>query len=308
MKIPIKTKPFSNLQSLTELRQFIEVANSSSFSKAAKNLNQTAATISSAIKRLEKTLKTRLFERSTRSVRLTGEGAIFYESCVKALQILEKGAEQITIDSQEISGKLVISAPTDLMQTQLSFWIQDFQTMYKDITVEIRVSDSLSNLVSDPIDIAIRYGFPDDSNYVARLLKNSNRIACASPKYIKEHGEPMHPNELLKHNCLCYKVKESVDNTWHFFRDQQEFKVTVNTKFSTDDSSLARAWAVAGNGIVYKSELDLSDDITSGRLIPILSSYIGSKSPIYVVYPGAKNQSIRVKTFISYLFEKTSNI
>lgn len=299
-----KTTPYTGLQSITELRQFIEVANSSSFSKAANNLNQTAAAISASIKRLEKTLETRLFERSTRSVRLTVEGAIFYQSCIKALQILEKGTEDITSSSQEISGKLVISAPTDFMQTQLSFWIQDFQTTYKHISVEVRVSDSLSNLVSEPIDLAIRYGFPNDSSYVARLLKDSNRIVCAAPEYLDRYGTPMHPNELLEHNCLCYKVNNTHDKTWSFLKDEQELKVTVNSMFATDDSSLARAWAIAGKGIVYKSELDLLPDLESGRLIPLLPSYIGSRSPLYVVYPGAKNQANRIKTFINYLFER----
>lgn len=303
-----KATPYSGLQSITELRQFIEVANSNSFSKAANNLNQTVAAISASIKRLEKTLKVRLFERSTRSVRLTSEGAIFYQSCINALQILEKGTEELVSSSQGISGKLVISAPTDLMQTQLSFWIQDFQSIYENISIEVRVSDSLSSLVSEPIDLAVRYGFPSDSSCVARLLKDSNRVACASPEYLNRYGTPMHPNELLEHNCLCYKVNDTHDKAWCFFKDEQELKVTVNSMFSTDDSSLARAWAIAGKGIVYKSELDLLQDITSGRLVPLLPDYSGSKSPLYVVYPGAKNQANRTKTFINYLFERAENM
>ncbi len=303
-----KNSPYSQLQSITELKQFIEVANASSFSKAARRLNQTPAAISASIKRLEKTLKVRLLERSTRSVRLTQEGTIFYQSCINALQILEDATEEIASDTQEISGKIVISAPTDFMQTQLSFWLQDFQSIHKHIAIEVRVSDSLSNLVTEPIDLAIRYGFPNDSSYVARLLKDSVRIACAAPEYLKENGTPEHPNELLEHNCLCYQVNGAHDTAWRFFKGEQEVKVNVNTSFCTDDSSLARAWAVAGKGIVYKSELDLLADLSSGRLVRLLPDYTGSKSPLYVVYPGANNQALRTKTLIDYLFERLKNM
>ena len=292
------------LQSLIELRQFTQVAQSQSFSRAAKVLNQTVAAVSAGVKRLEASMGVRLFERSTRSVRLTEEGKTFYEGCKTALAKLDSAVELTYGATQAPHGHLTISAPTDLAKTLLNQWLDSFQQCYPDITLAIKLGDTLADLKKSSIDLAIRYGFPADSSLIARPLVDSPRIACASPGYLAKHGVPDHPYQLEQHSCICYHVKGQIDTEWRFFDQQEELTVNVHGRLSTDDSSLARQWAVEGKGIIYKSELDVCTNIENGQLVPVLTKYQGQASPLYIVYPSRENLPKRTQLFIQHLLEQ----
>ena len=294
-------KASNALLSLVELRQFLQVARSGNFSLAARQLEQTTAAVSAGVKRLEHSLGVRLFERSTRSVRLTEEGRAFLEGCQKALNELDVAVDRATRSLESPSGHVVISAPTDLAKTLLNDWLINFQSDFPEITLSVSLADTLVDLKKSLIDLAIRYGFPADSSMIARPLARSFRIACASPEYLDAQGEPYHPYELADHNCICFHVKGQVDNIWRFFDKKEELKVNVSGTLSTDDSSLARQWALEGRGIVYKSELDLRSDIRAGRLVPLLTAYQGQESPLYVVYPSRENLPRRTQVLIQHL-------
>ncbi len=298
---PVSSEP---LQSLIEIRQFIQVAQSQSFSKAAQALNQTTAAVSAGIKRLEASMGVRLFERSTRSVRLTAEGKIFFQGCKRALAELDTAVE-LSYGATEIpQGQVTLSAPTDLAKTLLNQYLNEFQHDYPDIALSVRLGDSLADLKKSAIDLAIRFGVPADSSLIARPLINRRRLACASPAYLAQHGTPEHPYELEQHSCICYYVKDQLDRQWRFFDQQETLTVNVQGRFSTDDSSLARQWAVEGKGIVYKSELDMLDDIENGRLLPVLTKYQGQESPLYIVYPSRENLPKRTQVLMEYLLKQ----
>lgn len=286
---------------IAELRQFMEVANGGSFSAAAKLLEQTPATLSLAIKRLEHSLGVRLFERTTRSVRLTEQGRIFYRSCEQALELLREGCEDIAAQQHQLAGSIVLSAPGDLATTLLSDWLQDFIAQHPLIEIELRVSDTLSSLVAEAVDVAIRYGPLSDTRLIARELFPARRVLCASPAYLREHGVPSHPEQLAEHHCLCYKVSDQIDRHWRFSRGGKNFEVVVAGRLVTDNSALARQWALAGKGLVYKSELDTYQDITAGRLSAVLSDYQGSPSPLYLVYPQRRFVPRRVRELLEFL-------
>ncbi len=302
----MKISRVKGLPSLGELQQFIEVAKAQSFSSAARQLNQTAATLSAGIKRLEASLGVRLFERSTRSVRLTEAGRLYLDSCQAALNALHSGAEAIWKSASELSGKIVLAAPTDLTRTLLSPWLQEFLVRYPDVDLEVRVSDALSNFYEDPIDLAIRYGSPPDSNSIARPFFAAKRILCASKAYLQRRPAPVTPSDLKAHQCICYKIQSRADTKWHFSQDGQDASVSVRAHLVTDDSGLAREWAVAGQGFVYKSELDVAQDITEGRLVRCLENFQGSDSPLFLVYPSVVHQSTRVRSFIDFLLDKVA--
>ena len=292
------------LQSLIELRQFYQVAMASSFSGAAKILNQTSAAVSAGIKRLESHLKVRLFERSTRTVSLTEEGKQLFIHCQNIFSELDLVTENLQRSKTDLSGNLTIAAPGDLARTSLNAWIKEFIQLYPDITFDIRVSDSITDLQKSSINLAIRFGIPANSNLIARPIVELPQIACASPSYLKKHGEPVHPHELAKHNCLCYRAKDRRKDAWTFFKGEDTYNINISGTLSTDDSSLARQWAIEGLGIVYKSLLDVKEDINQGHLVPLLKDYQGQPAPLYAVYPGKENLPMRTQTFINFIISK----
>lgn len=301
-------KANSPLQSLTELKQFYQVATTGSFSGAAKVLNQSTAAVSAGIKRLENDLEVRLFERSTRTVSLTDEGKQFFFHCKNIFTELDLAIDNLRLAKSELAGNLTIAAPGDLARTSLNTWIQEFKQHYPGITFDIRVSDALADLNRSAIHLALRFGIPADSKLIARPIAELPQLACATPSYIKQYGSPSHPEDLTEHHCLCFHIKQRKKDDWVFYKGEEKFTVKVSGPLTTDDSSLARQWAIEGLGIVYKSFLDVADDIKQGRLIHLLQDYHGELAPLYAVYPSKQNLPARTKAFIEFLVSKSEKL
>jgi DNA-binding transcriptional LysR family regulator len=294
-----------DLPSTVEIRQFLAVAQMQSFSAAARHFGLSTAAVSATIARLEKNVSVRLFERSTRKVRLTNEGEVFLVHCQQALFHLESGVLATVQAQQGLSGHIRISAPSDLARGLLSDWLQGFQLQHPNVKVHLSVGDRVTDIVGEQIDVAVRYGIPQDSSLVARLMCDTHRVLCASPEYLDAFGTPTHPNDLKDHFALCYEVGGKVNDVWTFAYNDEQFEIKLNCIFSTDDSSLTRDWALQGRGLVYKGEIDLRNDIESGRLIPILTDFETRYTPVYLVYPSAKNVPMRTHRLIEYLLWAT---
>lgn len=286
---------------IQELKQFVAVVNSGSFTQAADGLGQTTASLSVAIKRIEERLGLRLLERTTRRLRPTVEGEAFYKTASHVLALLDRDIRALTSRAQQAEGRLVVSVPTDLARTQLKVCFSGFIERYPLMRLDVRSSDSLADLYDEPVDIAVRYAVPNDSTLIARRLASPKRQLCAAPAYLAKFGAPSEVQDLSSHRCIAYRLKQNVDCRWQFFRGAECETVIVEPFISTDDSSLARDWAVYGLGLVYKSSLDVQDDISSGRLIPLLPDYLGSPSPLHLIYPSAKNAPHRRELLIEWI-------
>lgn len=300
-------KPIADLPSTTEIRQFQAVAEVQSFSEAARRFGLSTAAVSATIARLEQLLSVRLFERTTRKVRLTHEGEVFLKHCQEALFHIEAGVQETRQAQTGLSGIVRISAPSDLAHGQLSIWLQSFISAHPNVQVQLNVADRVTDLVSENIDIAIRYGEPQDSSLIARRLCDVHRLLCASPSFIEAFGAPKHPDELTEYPALCYEVAGQINDLWTFRKDDQDFSVRVNSIFRTDDSSLTREWGLQGKGLVYKGEIDLRADIQQGRLIPLLTDYETRYTPLYLMYPSAKHLPARTNHLIRHLLDMTQS-
>jgi DNA-binding transcriptional LysR family regulator len=189
---------------IEDLLLFVRAAESGGLSSAARELDMAPAAASAALKRLENCLAARLFVRSTRSLRLTVEGERYLVHARSVLQAIDEGAASVARDAQVIGGDLNLSMPSDLGRNVLLGWLDEFQQQYPAIRFRIRVSDRLADLYRQPVDIAIRYGAPEDSSMVALPLAASERVLCASPDYVKQHGMPKKTADLQQHNCLRF--------------------------------------------------------------------------------------------------------
>lgn len=292
------------MYTLADLHLFLRAADCSNLSAAARQLGMTPAAASATLKRLEQQLQVRLFERSTRSLRLTAEGAVFRDSCEKALGMLADGEALMHQGKRALAGDVHLAAPADLARAKLRPWLDEFQERHPAIRLVLHVSDSLHDLLRDTVDLALRYGEVQDQRLIARRLHDGRRIACAAPAYLERRGRPHSPQDLAGHNCLCFFISGRPDRLWTFERGEETVSVQVDGDRSCDDSSLARQWALEGRGIVCKARIDLEADLDAGRLVPLFDGWTGEASPLHAVYLGGKYMPLRVRALLDFLLAR----
>ncbi|MDG9977710.1 LysR family transcriptional regulator [Ectopseudomonas oleovorans] len=267
-----------------DLQLFVRTAETVSLSAAARLLDVSPAVASAALKRLEQQLQVRLLARSTRSLRLTPEGELYLVHARLALQSLEEGRQQLVGSQEGICGVLQLSAPSDLGRNTLLPWLDAFQDEHPQLQLRLLLADRVADLFREPVDIALRYGAPEDSSLVALPVAPENRrVLCASPSYLARHGSPRSVEELHQHNCLLYMLHGRAYDRWHFQDGKREVLMNVAGDRVCDDADVTRRWAVAGRGVVYKSWLDVAEDVCEGRLQVLLPNWLGEPTPLYLV-------------------------
>ncbi len=294
------------MYSIAELELFVRTAETGNLSKAARELDLQPAAASASLKRLEQRLASRLFERSTRSMRLTQQGELFLDHCKNALFALQAGEAALRSTHQHVHGLVRLSAPSDFGRTLLLPWLNEFQLRHPEVRLVVQFSDQLTNLYRDPIDIAFRYGKLDDSGLISQQLVANRRIVVAAPSYLKKHGAPKKPQDLADHNCLLYYVKHGLLNHWRFYSGKQSIEVKVRGDRMADDGGIVREWAVAGYGVAYKSLLDVQADLQAGRLVSLLDEFTGEESPLHAIYPSRASMTPAAKALIGFLRKKLS--
>ncbi|MNJ99237.1 HTH-type transcriptional regulator DmlR [compost metagenome] len=269
---------------IEDLLLFVRAADCGGLSAAARELDIAPAAASAALKRLETALGARLFVRSTRSLRLTTDGERYLVHARAVLLAVDEGAASVARDAQTIGGDLSLSIPSDLGRNVMLPWLDEFQAQHPAIRLRIRISDRLADLYRQTIDVAIRYGEPEDSGMVALPLAPDNRrVLCASPAYFKRHPAPKKLADLQAHNCLRFVLGDAIHERWDFWRNKKLETVVVDGDRISDDGDLVRRWALAGNGLAYKSRLDVSHDLKKGRLLAALPNYQGELAPLNLV-------------------------
>ncbi|NBZ73733.1 LysR family transcriptional regulator [Klebsiella quasivariicola] len=281
---------------LEDLTLFVRAAALGSFSDAAREAGQQPAQVSAAIKRLETILNIRLFARSTRSLRLTPEGETWLPYATQMLDTLEAGLQKIQTPDDEIRGMLQIAVPSDLGRNLLLTLFRDFRQRYPALRLRLLFSDQLTDVFKDPVDVAFRYGNNDDASFISLPVAPENRrVLVASPEWIARHGEPQTLEELGQHNALIYILRGRPFDRWSLSLDGVVQQQKVSGTVMSDDAEVIRRLAVAGEGIAYKSMLDVSDDLRAGRLRRLLPRYQGDVVPLNLICPHRKQLSAAVR-------------
>lgn len=290
---------------LDDLALFVRTAALGSFSKAAREVNLLPGQASAAIGRLERELDIRLFARSTRSLRLTEEGKRYLPFAQDALQALREGFDGLRGDANCLTGTLQIAAPSDFGRNLLLPWISEFRRAHPGLDIQLLVSDQVADVFRDPVDIALRYGQIDDASYVALPVAPGNRrVLVASPAYIGRHGRPDSLDALADHNCLQYRLRGRTYDRWSFPSAEGARLVQVSGRLVSDDAEVVRRWALAGEGIAYKSWLDVSEDVAQGRLEVLLPELPGEPTPLNLVCPHRRQFSPSVKLLHALIEER----
>jgi DNA-binding transcriptional LysR family regulator len=286
---------------------FAKVAQRSSFSLAAQDLQTSAATVSRKIVQLEVLLKVRLFERSTRHVQLTEIGSAYYERCMHVLHLAEESTQAIHELQSEPRGHLRVTAPILFGNLHLSRVVNEYMNRYPEVSVELQVSDQLESLAMGRVDVAVRITNHLDDNVVARHLTTIDWTVCASPAYLAKHGMPVHPSDLTQHDCYHYPsvIRHS---QWSFDKDGEKISVPIRGRLKVNSSQIIADLAEADMGIGLLPNYLISPSLSQGRLISLLSNYKPSvNSALYAVTTSNRYATAKVSSFIGLLKEHFGN-
>lgn len=293
---------------LDNLRLFLVIAEKGSLVAAARETGMSTTTVSERLAALEAHYGVVLFNRTTRSISLTEEGRTLFEGAKSVLSEVTDLDSRIRLGAETLSGPIRISAPVDLGRSIISQAISTFTEENPAVSIELSLSDGYVDLVGQGFDLAVRFGNVTDSTLRVRSLGTYQRLVCASPAYLKTHGRPQSPDDLTNHNCLVMRFGETLDNTWEFKKGSKRQRVTVRGSRVVNDGWLIRSWALAGHGIVLKSELDVVKDIESGSLVSLLEDHLPPANPLQMMFPPGRGQPRRVTALAKQIQKSLSGL
>ncbi|MFD1330404.1 LysR substrate-binding domain-containing protein [Methylopila musalis] len=287
-----------------EMGVFVAAAESASFSAAGRKLHLSPSAVSKLVTRIEDRLGTPLFVRSTRTLQLTAEGALYLERARRILADIDE-TERLIATGADVAprGKLRISASVAFGECCLLPLAPRFLTLYPQVELDVSLTDTVIDLVDERTDVAIRSGPLRDSALKARKLLESRRVIVASPAYLEAHGVPTRPQDLDGHNCLRFNFRRSLDE-WPF-RDPKtgEPSTRVVTGNAHGDSGvILRRFALDGVGIARLGGFHVAKDIAEGRLVALLEDHNADDIElIHAVYVGHEHLAARIRAFVDFL-------
>lgn len=284
---------------LNAMKVFRRVAELGSFTKAADDLNITAATVSKHIAFLEQHLDTRLINRTTRQMNLTDAGLSFLSRTQALLDDLEEAELEVKGLQAEPRGRIRINAPMSFGLTHITEVIDSFLVRYPDIEIDLQLNDHLVDLVEQGVDVAIRIRNKlNDSSLIAKTLRTSRNIVCASPEYLKKSSKITSPTDLSEHNCLLFTLHDK-PNIWSL-GDQD---ILVSGNYRVDSSMAIRKSLLNGLGLGFVPRFLVQEDLHKKKLIPLLENFPPKPYSVYAIFPPGRKQPSKVKLFLNHLDE-----
>ncbi|OLO04625.1 LysR family transcriptional regulator [Salinicola socius] len=290
---------------LNLLTMFVAVAEAGNFRAAADRLGVTRSAVSQGVRRLESALERPLFNRTTRSVRLTQEGERLLQAVSTPLAELTAVLEA-TLDSPESPHGMLKVTATSIAERFLSGpLIADFVEKYPRVTLDVTVTDEEFDIVAGGFDAGIRLGEVIEQDMVAVPLTGEQRqVAVASPNYLARHGQPARPQELVYHRCIGWRpLPETAPYRWEFEGDGRAFDVAVEPQVTTNDMLWMIRTSLAGGGITFGMEETFRPYIERGELITILDEWLPPFAGFYLYYPSRRTVTSRLRALIDHVRE-----
>lgn len=290
------------MRDLNALRVFAAVAKLKSFKAAAATLGLTSSAISKAITRLEAELGVRLLQRTTRSVGLTEDGAIFFDNCRQILGEIDDAENLLSRAIAGPYGRLRVHMTEGIGRRVVFPMLHRFMEAHPSLTVSVEMSDRAIDFANEGFDVDVRIGEVADSRLVARHLGNVTFVICASPAYLERHGEPKTPEDLGRHNCLAYShIHTGRLREWQFRENGKVYGKTVSGTLHANNSEALLVAAMAGLGVASVSQFIAHDAIAAGKVKVVLAKYAAPGPPVYAVYPRGQNVPPKIRSFVDFL-------
>jgi DNA-binding transcriptional LysR family regulator len=283
---------------LLDVGLFMRAAALANLSAAAREFGLSPAVASARIAGLERMLGARLLHRTTRRVSITQEGEIFAAHARELLDAAEAARASVGQAREHPHGRLRVTMPSSLGRQHISPLIPAFLRAYPGVSVDLRMTDQIVDLIDEGIDLAIRIGALKDSTLVAKKLASNRRVLCASPAYLAAHGTPRHPADLAGHECVILADQRD----WSFVTPTGVIDVRVSGRLVTDNGEVIRDALAAGVGIGLKSTWSVAPLIASGELVTVLDDYpLAQTVAIWAVYPSRAFVPPKTLAFIDFL-------
>lgn len=290
------------MDKLKSMAAFVAAAESSSFSAAAAVLGITPQQIAKQVGNLESQLGLKLITRTTRRQSLTALGKEYYLRCKAILSDVEDAEALALAGNSTPRGKIRISAPYNYGSHRLIPFLTQYLTRYPETEIELELTDRFVNIVEEGYEVVFRLGKPrlaDSAALVQRGLKPFRMFACASPGYLSRKGTPLHPQQLVDHDCLGYLFSDRMtDKLWRFTKDRQTFAIPIASRLKVNNTLAKVNAALSDFGITLCVEDVLAPYVQRGELVVLFEDFEGPTYPVNLIYPADRRPSAKVRRFI----------
>lgn len=291
------------MDKLEAMRVFVEVAECQSFVAASRKLDLSAPAVTRSVAQLEQNLGVRLFNRTTRHVRLTDAGLRFFEDARCILESVEEAEATASGSYAEPKGVLSITAPVLFGQKHIVPIVSEYLQTNPQVTVRAHFYDRISNILDEGLDVAIRIGPLKDSTLYATEVGSVQRVVCAAPEYLKQHGTPRHPSDLSNHAIIQASTVES-STTWRFESEQGRESVKITPRLQCNQNGAAIEAAEQGLGITRLMSYQVGEEFKSGKLKRILKGFETKALPVSIVHLEGRQANAKIRTFIELAVER----
>jgi LysR family transcriptional regulator for bpeEF and oprC len=286
------------------LAAFVAAAEQLSFTSAATGLGITSSGVSKAVSRLEDELKVRLFNRSTRSISLTADGAALFERCRQILNDLDDAKLAMLQAQSAPSGRLRVSMPVVFGRLRVIPAIAAFMQRYPQVAVEASVTDRVVDVVEEGFDVVVRIGELQDSRMVARPLTSTGFVVCGSPDYLAQNARPKTPQDLRAHRCVSFispQTRRLMD--WVFADGSQPYVHTPAGMLAIDNGEAVVDAGVHHAGLIYCQDYMVEREVAEGKLELLLGDFRAPPEKVVAMYPQNRHLSPKVRVFVDFMVE-----
>ncbi|MGG7445063.1 LysR substrate-binding domain-containing protein [Kosakonia oryzendophytica] len=295
---------------LEDLTLLVEVVKAGGLSAAGRRLALSPATMTARLKAIEERYQTRLFNRSTRAIGLTRAGEAFFHAALRVLDEMSYAESILTQKEGVLSGNIRISAPSDFGRQYLGPALLDFTRLHPEVKSTLYLSENVVDLVSNRLDMSVRFGNLPDSSLVTRHIRPNHRVLVASVDYLQQAGTPQKIEDFHQHQCIAMELRGMLMNEWRFEQHGKASTVRITPALVCDDGALLRQWVLAGAGIAAKSWWDVKHDVEQGRLnVLFADSFIGFNRldkkdvGLQFVYPQRRLQPLQITAFTEFFID-----
>ena len=286
---------------LEEMAAFVAVVDYQGFGNAGDRLGIAKSMISRRVSELERRLGVQLLQRTTRRQTLTDAGRTFYDRAIQVLADLDEAEQSVVDAAGDISGRIRLTVPLAFGVSVLADPVAEFLRQHPDIRLDVDLNESTVDLIEENVDLAIRVGKLGDSSLVARRLASVHFMICASPAYLRRHGEPRHPRDLLQQEVLVYS-NVPAGRQWSYEEGGKRVSPRMRYRVSANNGEFLAALASHDLAVVNGPRAYLNSFVERGELVPILTDFPSPAIGMYAVYPPGRLVSQRVKVFSDALY------
>lgn len=291
------------MDKLDAMQTFVRVTEAGSFIAVADQLQVARSAVTRQIAFLESLLGTKLITRSTRSLALTAAGAAYLEKCRAILNMVDAAESSLNEEKTSPRGRIRLGLPLTYGLQELIPTLLEFAKTHPLIELVMDLSDQRANLIEEGLDLSIRITAELQPTDIVRKIGECRLLTLASPAYLKEHGEPRHPNDLQRHECLIY-ASERTTNTWLYRDGKKRLQVTVRGRIVANNGIALTEAVTRGMGIAQQPEFIASSYLAKKKVRSILDSFIAEPLGIYAVLPSNRYVPHRVRALMTYLAER----